>query len=155
MFFLNFDTLFFLLLCDKLAGTLGCMRREPTENLIHLDLEMERTLKRILRDRREVARMEQLPLGPMEETRDNDVGSTRGGSIHPYAENMDNFLPPIRAYGRPSAVTPPVIRRPAIQANNFELKSTPSSYCKESSSTGSHMRTRMLISLTFWKCVIQ
>ena len=36
---------------------------------------------------------------------------------------MDNLLPPIRDYGRPSAVIPPMIRRPVIQANNFELKS--------------------------------
>ena len=62
-------------------------------------------------------------MGPMEENRDNNVGSTRGGSIHPDATNMDNLLSPIRDYGRSSTVTPPVIRRPIIQANNFELKS--------------------------------
>ena len=99
------------------------MQQEPTENLIPLDPEIERTLKRILRDKREAARMEQLPMGPMEENRDDVVGSTRGGSIHPDAANMDNLLPPIRDYGCPSAVTPLVIRRLAIQANNFELKS--------------------------------
>ena len=59
----------------------------------------------------------------MEENRDDDVGSTRGGSIHPDVENMDHLLPPIRDYGHPSAVTPLVIRRLTIQANNFELKS--------------------------------
>ena len=62
-------------------------------------------------------------MGLMEENRDDDVGSTRGASIHPAAANMDNMLPPIRDYGCPPAVTPPVIRIPAIQANNFELKS--------------------------------
>ena len=36
---------------------------------------------------------------------------------------MDNLLPPIRDYGCPSVVTPHVIRRLAIQVNNFELKS--------------------------------
>ena len=107
----------------KLAGTLGCMRREPTENLIPLDPEIERTLKRILRDKRELTRMEQLPMGPMEENRDDDVGSTRRGSIHPDVTHMDTMLPPIRDYGRPSVVTLLVIRRPTIQANNFELKS--------------------------------
>ena len=61
------------------------MRREPAENLIPLDLKIERTLKRILRDKREAAIMEQLPMGPMEENRDDDVGSTREGSIHPNA----------------------------------------------------------------------
>ena len=99
------------------------MRREPVENLIPLDPKIERTLKRILRDKREAARMEQLPMGLMEGNRDDDAGSTRGGSIHPDAANMDNLLPPIRDYGRPFVVTPPVIRRLAIQANNFELKS--------------------------------
>ena len=88
-----------------------------------MDPEIERTLKRILRDKREAARMEQLPLGPVEENREDDVGLIRGGSIHPDAENMDTILPPIRDYGLPSTVTPPVIRRPAIQANNFKLKS--------------------------------
>ena len=88
-----------------------------------MDPEIERTLKRIMRDKREAARMEQLPLGPVEENREDDVGLIRGGSIHPDAENMDTILPPIRDYGLPSTVTPPVIRRPAIQANNFKLKS--------------------------------
>ena len=62
-------------------------------------------------------------MGPMEDNREDDVGSIRGGSTHPDAANMDTMLPHIRDYGRPSAVTPPVIRRLAIQANNFELKS--------------------------------
>ena len=97
------------------------MRWEPTENLIPLDHEIERTLKRILRDKREAARMEQLPMGPMEENRDDDVGSTRGGSIHPDVENMDNLLPPIRDYGRPSAVTAPVIKRPTMQTCVFVM----------------------------------
>ena len=87
-----------------------------------MDIEIERILKIILRDKREVVRMEQLPMGPMEENRE-DVGSIGGGSIHLDAANMDTMLPPIRDYGRPSEVTPPVIRRPAIRANNFELKS--------------------------------
>ena len=99
------------------------MQWEPAEYLIPLDPKIEKTLKRILRDKREAARMEQLPMRQMEENRDDDVGSTRGGSIHLDAENMDNLLPPIKDYGHPSAVTPPVIRRPTIQMNNFELKS--------------------------------
>ena len=99
------------------------MRREFAKNLIPLDTEIERTLKRILRDKREVARMEQLPMGQMEDNREDDVGLIRGGSIHPDAANMDTMLPPIIDYGHPSAVTPPVIRRPAIQANNFKLNS--------------------------------
>ena len=76
-----------------------------------------------MRDKREAAKMEQLSMGPMEENRDDDVGSTRGSSIYLDVANMDNLLPPIRDYGRSSAVTPPVIRRLAIKANNFKLKS--------------------------------
>ena len=97
------------------------MRRDSTENLIPLDPEIERTLERIMRDKREAVRMEQQHMGPMEENREDDVGSIRGGSINLDAANMDTMLPPIRDYGRLFAVTPPMIRRPAIQANNFEL----------------------------------
>ena len=42
----------------KLVGTLGCMRRDSAKNLIPLDPEIERTLKRIMRDKREAVRME-------------------------------------------------------------------------------------------------
>ena len=62
-------------------------------------------------------------MGPMEDNREDDVGSIRGGSIHPDVENKDTLLPPIKDYGRPPEVTPPVIRRPTIQVNNFEIKS--------------------------------
>ena len=81
-------------------------------------------------------------MGPMEENRDDNVGSTRGGSIHPDVANMDNMLPPIRDYVHRSGVTPPVIRRPTISSSSPSL----SNYYKEFSSTGSHMRIRMLIS---------
>ena len=65
MFCFNFLCFIFSLLCDKLAGALGYMRREPAKNLIPLDPEIDRTLKRIQRDKREAARMEQLPMGSM------------------------------------------------------------------------------------------
>ena len=117
-----FFILYFFMFCEKLADTLGWLRRDSAENIIPLDYEFERTLKRILIDKREVVRMEQQPMGSMEENREDDVCSIRGGSIDPVVANMDTMLPPIRDYGRPSVVTPPVIRRTAIQANNFELK---------------------------------
>ena len=99
------------------------MGRDSAENLFPLDPKIERTLERILRDKRDSARMEQLLKGPMEENREDNIGSIREGSIHPDTANMDTMLPPIRNYGRPSTITPPVIRRPTIQVNNFELKS--------------------------------
>ena len=41
----------------------------------------------------------------------------------PDTTQMDNVLRPIRDYARPPSTTQPVIRRPTMQANNFELKS--------------------------------
>ena len=40
----------------------------------------------------------------------------------PDGATMDTLLRPIRDYALPPSVTPHVIRRPQIQANNFELK---------------------------------
>ena len=42
----------------KLVGTIGCMRRDSAKNLIPLDPEIERTLKRFMRDKSEAIRME-------------------------------------------------------------------------------------------------
>ena len=67
--------------------------------------------------------MEQKPLEHLEGFREEEVGSRRGGSVHPDGATMDTHLRPIKDYALPPSVTPPVIRRPAIQANNFELKS--------------------------------
>ena len=120
-FDLIFDTLFIYFFCKKKTCR-GCMRRDSAENIIPLDPEIMRTLKRILRDKIEAVRIKQQPMGSMEENREDDVGLIRGGSIHNDAANMDTMLQPIRDYGRPFVVTPPVIRRPAIQVNNFELK---------------------------------
>ena len=43
--------------------------------------------------------------------------------VTPNTAQMDNVLRPIRDYARPPSTTQPMIRRPTIQANNFELKS--------------------------------
>ena len=48
--------------CGKIASTLGCMQRDFVENIIPLDPVIEKTLKRILRDKREAVRMEQQPM---------------------------------------------------------------------------------------------
>ena len=45
--------------CRTLSGTLGCMRRFGTKNLIPLDQEIKKTLKRILKGKREATIMEQ------------------------------------------------------------------------------------------------
>ena len=67
--------------------------------------------------------MEQQPLEHLEGFEEEEVGSRRGGSMHPDGATMDTHLRPIRDYAPPPLVTPPVIRRPTIQENNFELKS--------------------------------
>ena len=43
--------------------------------------------------------------------------------MHPDGATMDTHLRPIRDYDLPPSVTPLVIRRSAIQTNNFKLKS--------------------------------
>ena len=43
--------------------------------------------------------------------------------MHPDVATMDTHLRPIRDYTLPPYVTPPVIKRPTIQANNFKIKS--------------------------------
>ena len=93
------------------------------EDLIPLDREIEKTLKRIRKGKKEAIEMEQQPLEHMEGFREEEFGSKRGGSNHPDVATMDTHLRPIRDYALPPSVTPPVIRRPAIHANNFELKS--------------------------------
>ena len=67
--------------------------------------------------------MEQQPLEHIEGFEEKEVESRRGGSVHLDVATMDTHLRPIRDYALQSSVTPPVIRRPVIQANNFELKS--------------------------------
>ena len=54
--------------------------------------------------------------------REEEVGSRRGDSLNPGIAHMDTILGPIRDYVLPPSVTPPMRRRPTIQANNFELK---------------------------------
>ena len=75
-----------------LSSTLGCMQRLGAENLIPLDREIERTLKRILKDKREATEMEQQPMEHMEGFGGEDVGSRRAGSVHPDAATMDTIL---------------------------------------------------------------
>ena len=95
------------------------MRRLGAKDLIPLDWEIEKTLKRIRQGKREATQMEQQPLEHMEGFGEEEVRSRRGGSVHLDGATMDTHLRPIRNYALPLSVTPPVIRRPSIQANNF------------------------------------
>ena len=101
------------------------MRRLRAENLIPLDLEIEETLRRIRRDTRAASQLEHQPMENMEDFIGEEVGSRMGdGATHDITW-MDNVLKPIRDYASLPSTTQPVIRRPAVQANNFELKSIP------------------------------
>ena len=78
--------------CITLSGTLGCMQRLGAENFIHLDREIEKTLKRILKGKREATEMEHQPMEHMEGIREEEVGSRRGGSVHPDVATMDTIF---------------------------------------------------------------
>ena len=96
------------------------MQRLRAKNLISLDLEIEETLRIIQRDKRAVSQLEHQPMNNMEDFREEEVGYRMGDSVTSNTAQMDN---PIRDYARPPSTTQPVIRRPAIQAKYFELKS--------------------------------
>ena len=51
-----------------------------------------------------------------------DVQSTSGESVPHSTPLMDELERALRDYALPPASFPPVIRRPTIQENNFELK---------------------------------
>ena len=61
----------------------------------------------------------------MENTEDfkENVGCRMGDGVTTDTTQMDNVLRPIQDYARLPSTTTLVIRRLAIQANNFELKS--------------------------------
>ena len=99
------------------------MRRLGAKNIIPLDLEIEETLRRIQRDKRAASQLEHQPMENMEDFREEEVGSRMGDGVTLDATQMDNVLRPIRDYARSPSTTQPVIRRPTIQANNFELRS--------------------------------
>ena len=93
------------------------------ENLILLDLEIEETFRRNRRDKREASQLEHQPTENMEEFKEEEVGSRIGDGATLDITQIDNILRPIRDYACLPSTTQPVIRRPTIQVNNFELKS--------------------------------
>ena len=98
------------------------MRRLGAKNLIPLDLEIEETFKRIRRHKRAVSRLEHRPMENMEDFREEEFASRMGDGVTPDTTQIHNVLRPIRDYARSPSTTQLVIRRPTIQANNFELQ---------------------------------
>ena len=81
------------------------MRRLRVENLISLDFEIEETLRRIQRDKREVSQLEHQLMENMEDLREEEVGSRIGDGVTPYTSEKDNVLRFIRHYARPPSTT--------------------------------------------------
>ena len=98
------------------------MQRLGVKNLIPLDLEIEETLRKIRKDKR-VATQTKQPMDNMDGFREEEIGSKMGDRMTHDIAQLDNVLRPVRDYARLPSTTQPMIRRPAIQANNFELKS--------------------------------
>ena len=102
---------------------LGCMQRLGVKNLIPLDLEIEETLRKIRKDKRAATQTKQQPMDNMDGFREEEIGSKMGDRMTHDIAQLDNVLRPVRDYARLPSTTQPMIRRPTIQANNFELKS--------------------------------
>ena len=80
-------------------------------------------LRKIQKDKRAATQIEQQPMDNMDGFREEEIGSRMGDGGTLDTAQLDNILRPIRDYACPPSITQPVIRRPTIQANNFELKS--------------------------------
>ena len=119
------------------------MRRLGVKNLIPLDLSFEETLRKIKKDKRAATQTKQPPMDNMDGFREEEIGSKMGDGMTPDIAHLDNVLRPIRDYAHPPSTTQLMIRRPAIQANNFEQNPSLTNSCKEFNSLDSHTRTRM------------
>ena len=84
---------------------LGSMRRLGAKNLITLDLEIEKTLRKIRRDKRIANRLEQQHVDNMDEFKEQEFSSRRGDGVTPDTTQMDNVLRPIRDYACPLSTT--------------------------------------------------
>ena len=91
------------------------MRKFGSDNLLPLDSEIERTCRRSRRGRRKAASSSQEPMAAP----DGNLPPDNQLRNNPLVVNQPMAL---RDYALPPTGIQPVIRRPAIQANNFELK---------------------------------
>ena len=83
-----------------------------SDNLVPLDSEMERTLTKIKKDKREIEKLLETPMDNLEGFREEeDVVSRSGESLPPHTPPMAHSTQALRDYA-----LPPVIRRLPIQA---------------------------------------
>ena len=101
------------------------MRKFGAKNLVPLDLELERTLRQIRKGKEEQAEIEHKSMEIVEGFKEGEkvnVNSTSGESLPQSAPPMEDLEKALRDYALPPTSIPPMIRRLAIQAKNFEFK---------------------------------
>ena len=101
------------------------MQKFGDKDLVTLDLELERIVRQIRNDKKERIEFEQKSTMNVEgfgEGEEVHIQSTNGEGVPQLAPPMEDLGKALRDYVFPLAGIAPVIRRRAIQANNFKLK---------------------------------
>ena len=99
------------------------MRMFGAENLVPLDLKQERTLRQIRKYKKKVAEFEHKPMYNLEGFREEeDVQLRNGKNVNLDNPPMVNVTKALRDYALSNMGIQSMIRKPAIQANNFEIK---------------------------------
>ena len=100
------------------------MQKFGCDNLLPYNLELERTVRRIQKEKREAENLLQQPMENLQGIREEeeDVNSRSGDSSSPSATPIVQSPRALRDYALPPMGVSLVIRRPIIQANTFELK---------------------------------
>ena len=122
----------FCFVCDCSKGYSECMRTRGQVDLHSFDPEPERTLHRL---RRELRTTQNKNLAIMQNNEEQDLGheqnkpqrdrngnNGRNHAPRPFIQPDDPFMQ-LEEFALPPTVVQTAIRRPPIQANNFELKS--------------------------------
>ena len=122
----------FCFVCDYSQGYSECMRRRGQVNLYPFDPEPERTLHRLRRELRTtynrnlaiIQNNEERDLSheKNEPQRDRNGNNSRNNEPRPFIQPDDPFIL-LEEFDLPPTFVHTAIRRPPIQANNFELKS--------------------------------
>ena len=130
--FTSAGNLVFVFVCDCSQGYSECMRRRGQVELHPFDSKPERTLHLL---RRELRTTQYRNLAIMQNNEEHDHGheqneprrdrngnNGRNHAPRPFIQPDDPFML-LEEFALPPTVVQTAIRRPPIQANNFELKS--------------------------------